>query len=392
MGAEGDNNKLNIYGGKVEAVSSVYLGGTNGASEKNAILISGSDAELYVTDQLVIGSSVSSNNAVTVNNGGTLEVTDRANIQYGSATNNTLTVGNGGFLKTTDWDLSVVDSNLTFATGGGLWLTGEFTGTNALEGGFNLTLDQSAALWTSTNEMFVGRDTDNNSLTITNGAKAQASAGMVIGEDSRGNRVTVGGAGSLLEVTGDLTVGKEDNVPFNPFTGQYLTVPNNLIVVDGGLVTVSQDMNLFSGASLSIDSKSSVNVAGNYSQDQFSWLEVGISSNQTTANLVVDGTAAFESSYNTNESHIIRVYNDGIDTNSVVAIVRADEITLDGSDVSGSAFQGRIETNSLLKFTATVTNDASYTYIVLSDFLKSSIADAGGLEGQLRGGCGRDRV
>ncbi|MDF7800495.1 autotransporter outer membrane beta-barrel domain-containing protein [Pontiellaceae bacterium B1224] len=375
LGANGDNNKIYIYGGTLEAGADVYVGYTN-ETEKSTVQISGTDAKLEVAKDLFIGSDVSSNNSVVVQNGGVLQVNGRTNLVFGTATNNTITIGNNGSLKTTDWDASIIESNLTFETGAGLWLTGEYTGTNSLEGSLNLTLDGTGASWVTT-DMLVGIDTDNNSLTITNGASAHAMGNLTIGEASEGNSISVGGSGSLLQVDNNLSVGTEDNGPI------YSLVENDVFVTAGASILVGGNAALYSGATLTVDSKSQMDVQGNYSQDRFSSLNIGISSNQTAPNLVVGGSADFTSSYNAEENSIIRIFNEGIGESNTIAIVQANEITLDGNKATGGAFEANIASNSLLGFTVTITNNVSDYFIVLSDFLERNIGEAGELNGQL---------
>jgi outer membrane autotransporter protein len=375
LGANGDDNSINIYGGTLAAEANVYVGYTN-ETENSTVLISGTDANLEIKNDIFIGSDVSSNNSVVVKNGGVLQVAGRTNLVFGSATNNTIAIGNNGSLKTVDWDASIVESNLTFETGAGLWLTGAYTGTNALEGSLNLTLDGSGASWVTTN-MLIGIDSDNNSLTITNGATAHATGSLMIGESSEGNSVTVGGSGSSLQVDGNLSIGSEDNAPV------YSLVSNDLFVQDGASVLVGGDAALYSGASLTVDSKSTVDISGNYSQDKYSSLSFGISSNQTAPNLVVGGSAAFTSSYNAEDNSIIRIFNEGVGESNTIAIVQANEFTLDGNQATGGSFEANIASNSLLGFTVSITNNMSDYFIVLSDFLERSVGEAGDLDGQL---------
>ncbi|MDF7808509.1 autotransporter outer membrane beta-barrel domain-containing protein [Pontiellaceae bacterium B12219] len=374
VGNRGNENEIKIYGGTLYADANVYLGTTNNPSEENSITISGSEAELVVADHLFIGSDISSNNTVTVSNGGLLEISAQTNVVFGASTNNTLTIANEGILKTTDWDMSMIDSNLTLSAGAGLHLTGLFSGTNAIDGELKITLDGTSASWDSTN-LYVGRDSDNNSLTLTNGATATVQNDLYIGLDSGYNELTVASTGSTLNVGMDLSVGSVSN------SSSY----NTLTVIEGGEVFVGQDMNLFRRATLDIDSKSQVTVDGDYTQDQYSSLKIGISSNQVNPNLVVDGTAAFASSDDKNQNSIIEIYDEGIGESNVIRIVQAKELTLDGNRATGALFEDNIATNSLLGFTVAITNDASYSYIVLGEFIKRSIADAGGLTGQLQG-------
>ncbi len=379
VGEQGDSNYIKINGGVLAAEGDVYLGTTGNASEKNSIQISGSEARVEVADQLFIGSDVSSNNFVTINNGGTLAVAAQTDIVFGAATNNTLTVSNQGVIETADWDMSFVHSNLTLGTGATLDLSGVFSGTNALDGGLNLILDGAGASWSSTgtNDLHIGRVSSDNSLTLTNGASATAANNLLIGfNDTEGNQVTLAGTGSALDVGNDLFVGVEID------RNTTALADNTLSVIEGASVSVGNNAYVYRGATLKIDSRSRIAVGGDYEQDAYSTLEIGVSSNQVQPNLTVGGTAAFEST-NTNQYSIISVFSEGVGESNEIAIVRAKEITLDGNKATGGSIESNIASNSLLGFTVTLTNDLSNYYIVLSDFLERSIGEAGGLDGQL---------
>lgn len=371
VGANSSDNTLTATKGAAATAQDIYVGAYAGTSN-NIMTVSGDGSHVTALGVLTIGSTNSGGNSVVVNSGGVLEVADRSGIIFGS-TNDTLAIESDGVLKTTDWDISMIDSNLTFSTGAGLWLTGTFSGTNEIENGFNLTLDGAGSSWTSSNDLFVGSTTDNNSLTITNGAKATALKNFYMGDLSRDNVVTLSGAGSTLDVTENLYIGSEDTD----------SAFNTLRLTNGANVVVGGDAFLYRRALLSIDSKSQVNVAGGYNQDEFSSLEVGISSNQANPNLVVGGTAAFSSSDDPDENSIIQVFNEGVGESNIIAIVQADKITLDGTQATGGSFESNIASNALLGFTVTITNDVDHYFIVLSDFIERSIGEAGGLQGQL---------
>ena len=420
VGAEGDGNKLNIYGGTASVAENLYLGSSNNAN--NSITISGADAVLAVTNQLFVGSDSSSNNTVSIRGGGLLYASAQTNIIIGAATNNTLTVANTGTLKTHDWDMSATDSNITFEAGSTLHLLGEFTGTNAIDGSFDLLLDGTTAQWNTSTNMFIGLESDNNSLIVTNGAHAATTTNLYVGYASQNNSVTVGGADSDLTIENDLFVGYEGGnnnliltngasamVSSNLYIGYasqdnsvtvggadleigadlFIGTENNassfnmLEVLAGASVSVTNDVFLYRAATLKIDSSSQVTVGGDYEQDGFSTLEVGISSNQVQPNLVVDGNAGFATSANPEEFSMLKVFNNGIDESNVVKIVQASSISLDGETITGGSIEGNIASNALLGFSVSITNDASYSYIVLDDFIKHSWTEAGGLEGMV---------
>ena len=143
------------------------------------------------------------------------------------------------------------------------------------------------------------------------------------------------------------------------------------------------DLFVYRASTLRIDSTSQVEVGGDYNQDEFSTLEVGISSNQVQPNLVVGGNAEFTTSANVDDYSLLKVFDDGIAESNVVNIVEAGSIKIDGETASTADIRANIQTNLLLDFTVTISNGVDKSYIVLDDFIKRNIGDAADLEGQL---------
>ncbi|MBN2785788.1 MAG: autotransporter domain-containing protein, partial [Pontiellaceae bacterium] len=374
IGQAGSENQFKIYGGTMKVENNLYLG-NSADSEANSILISGEQAILEVADSLYVGSSVSSNNSVTVKNGGTLFASAQENIVMGDAENNLLTVANGGTLKTYAWDFAALTNsatNIVFDSGATLQLMGTLDGTNMVEGGLNIVLDGTNANWTAT-DIYVGKKTGNNSLTLTNGASALAVSDLYIGYVSSNNLVTVEGNGSVLTVGHDLSIGTDTNK----------TAYNTLEVLSGGSLIVSNDVSLFYGANLKIGSTSQATVLGDYEQDRYSTLTFGISSNQVQPNLAVGGTMALASSASVDNYPTIKVYDEGIAESNVITIVKAGNITIDGTAASTSLLEANIATNLLLGFDVTLSNGVDSTYIMLDNFIQHSIGQAGNLDGQL---------
>lgn len=372
VGQTGDSNKLIVNGGVATIGNNLYLGSeTNNAY--NTITVSGDSAILAVSNLLYVGSATSSNNTVTVKSGGTLFASGQTNIVMGTATNNLLSVADGGTLKTMGWDFATMTNtttNIVFQSGSSLHLLGELSGTNKIAGGLGFVLDSTNALWnTGTNNLYVGESDNNNSLTITNGAMAATSNDLYIGSESSHNTVIVGGMDSWLDVGNDLFIG----------TTEIASTYNTMEVLDGAHVDVGKNAFLYRGANLKIDSTSRMSVAGDYEQDRYSTLEVGISTNQTQPNVTVAGTANLAS------GGTISIFNDGLgknDTNVVQTIVVAGKLTIDDQNATTGLLLDRInvETNLLLGFDVTVSNS---TAIVLDNFIVRSLGDAADLSGQL---------
>ncbi|WP_372798371.1 autotransporter domain-containing protein, partial [Pontiella sp.] len=386
IGAANSDNIMRVAAGAEVNVQNLYIGTYDGTSN-NTVEVSGkwysnsggwqdfvTNSTLAVSGDLVIGSTNSGGNSITLQDGGILEVA-QTNITIGS-TNDFLTVADEGTLKTGDWDFDLqtgLATNIVFEEGSTLHLLGTLSGTNMVENGMGYVLDGAAASWsTGAENLYVGYTNDNNSLTLTNGAMAETFADLIIGYASQDNILTVGGTNSLLDIGADLYIGTETNLSAN----------NTLNVLAGGAVNVGGDTYLFDGT-LHIDSKSQVNVAGEYIQDSDSTLSIGVSSNQVSPNLVVSGNAEFAGTDDSENNPVIRIFDEGVAESNIITIVQADTITINSNSATGAKFESNIHSNVLLGFNILVTNDVDYTYIILSDFLSQSIGDGGNLSGQL---------
>ncbi len=383
VGASNSVNTLDIVAGAIANAQDLFVGTYAGVSN-NIVTVTGKGSLLNITNNLAIGSATGTNNAVDVKSGGTLYVGNTISLAAGTnGVGSSLTIGNGGTLKTLGWDFSGMDTNIVFQGGSALHLLGSLFGTNEVEGGLAFILDgtlggTNTAWNTGTNALVVGRDTDRNSLTLTNGAMAATATNLYIGIASKNNRVVVDGTGSLLDIGGNLSIGTETNTSTLNFFGQ-VTGSNTLEILSGGLVKVGGDADLFNGATLRIDSISRMDVAGDYNQDSRSTLAVGVSTNQAAPNLNVAGRA------NLSTGSKLFVFNDGIgknDTNVVQNVVVAGELTIDDQAASTRLLLDRvtIATNLLLGFNVTVSNG---TAIVLDNFIVRSIGEAAGLDGQV---------
>jgi len=421
IGASNSLNTLALVDGASASVGQLLVGAHNGTSN-NTVSVSGDESLFTIAGLLQIGSTNSGGNSITLQNGGILDI-EQGNISIGS-TNDYLTVADGGILKTLGWDFDD-SSNIVFESGSTLNLSGMLEGTNRVEGGLHYILNGAGASWnTGTNVLYVGMDTGNNSLAITNGAIVTATNNLSIGFASDNNTVSISGTGSTLDIGGDIYIGTDgennsliitngasvmsatnlfigmassENTVFLSDTGSVLNVGSDLYIgtddlnssfntlqlTNGAVVNVTGDAYLHRRALLKVDSKSSVNITGKYTQDEFSTLDIGVRSNQVSPNLVVGGAAEFGSRTDTEDNPIIRIFDEGVEESNSVTIVQAANVTIDGTDATGSKFESNIHSNVLLGFTIIVTNDVNYEYIILSDFKKQSIGDGGNLTGQL---------
>jgi T5SS/PEP-CTERM-associated repeat protein len=377
VGAASSLNTLDIVDGAV-ATANDFLVGTFHGTSNNVVTVTGDGSLLSVANTLGIGSATGADNAVVVENGGVVSV-EQSNIAL-SGTDNVLQIADGGTLKAGDWDFNAITggvTNILFDSGSTLHLRGTLSGTNEVAGGVRFMLDGNNALWdTGNNVLVVGNADSRNALTLTNGAHVTTLTDLYIGKASHNNTVTVGGAGSHLEVGGSLFIGDKAN------TDAYY---NTLAVLDGGLVDVGGNLRNDQGGTLRISSDSGVRVAGDYEQtfnlefNEGTTLQLGVSTNQFAPNLMVVGTANFTT------GSTIFVYNDGIgeyDTNVVRNVVVADQLTIDDTPATTGLLMERItiQTNLLLGFDVSVSNGNT---LVVDNFIVHTLGEAAGLEGQL---------
>ncbi|MDF7826042.1 autotransporter domain-containing protein [Pontiellaceae bacterium B12227] len=322
IGSANSLNTFDVVDGATATTTDLLVGAYEGTSN-NTVTVKGDRSLLEVSGNLEIGSSTSGGNSVILENGGTLDVA-QTSIMIGS-TNDSLTVADGGILKTLgwDWDLQTgLATNIAFETGSTLHMSGVLSGTNMVEGGLNYVLDGAGASWDlGTSDLYIGNETSNNSLSLTNGVN--------------------------------------------------LAIAGNAFVKNEG--------------TFSIDSTSQAHIEGDYEQDSTSTLAIGVSSNQMTSgniNLVVDGNAEFGKTDDNENNPIIRIFDDGIGESNEVKIVQAGSLTIDGEEATAGNFQANIHSNLLFGFDVTLTNDL-YTYIILNNFRELSLGDAMNLEGQL---------
>ncbi len=379
VGASNSLNTLEVFNG-AEMNTRNLMVGTYEGTHSNSVFITGEGSMLSISNTLQLGSTTGTNNTIVVQDGGTLSV-EQTGITL-AGTNNTLTFADGGTLQTVDWDFAALTgsaTNILFESGSSLHLMGVLSGTNKVENSMTYTLDGTNAQWdTGTNRLYVGDATDGNTLIITNGASASSGTNLIIGAAGKRNLISVGGTNSWLAVGNDLFIGTETNTSTLNIFGQVIAT-NTLEILSGAHVDIGNDAYLYRGARLKIDSRSQMQVSGDYAQDRFSTLVIGVGTNQSSPNLAVAGTADFAS------GATLSVYNDGIgkdDTNLVQNVVVAGELTIDEQAASTGLLLDSltIETNQRLGFNITVSNAKT---IVLDNFIVRSLGEAAGLEGQL---------
>ena len=257
----GDTNgtaSLTLGNGSSATADFLYVG--TSSNESGNVTLTGSDTDLIISDTAYIGQS-GSNNTITVSGGATLTVTNLLQIGSATSSNNVLNINNGGKAVIIG---SVGIQNpganqLNINNGGQLTYTGNADLDNAIDNGVNFkagsTLEIGGALqfdkmdsgisvilngslntnlvssWdTGSDEMYVGENSNNNKLTIQDGATATAGGSTAhIGEYSRNNAVNVIGTNSEFTVSGKLIVGMQGG-------------NNALSITEGGSATITNDL------------------------------------------------------------------------------------------------------------------------------------------------------
>ena len=240
IGASNSVNTLDLAKGATASAQDLFVGAYEGVSN-NVVTVTGDDSLLSVSNQLAIGSNSGSNNAVNVGSGGILFVLNPTNIVIGTTAtndlNNRLNINSGGTLHTIDWDYAAVSTNIVLDSGSTLELDGVFSGTNQLDGGFELALNGATATpnWnTGTNVLYVGYETDGNTLTIKEGGLATTTTNLIVGNSSKstGNTLSVTGLSSRVEIGNHLIVGNTGSSgnAMDILGGGQINATNNFIL------------------------------------------------------------------------------------------------------------------------------------------------------------------
>jgi T5SS/PEP-CTERM-associated repeat protein len=240
-----DRSRLGVGNGGTLTVTGTTVAGLNGAETAIGI----TDGGTMLADVLEIGKIASSvGNSVTVDGpASALEITSGfLGITVGIAsTDNRLTISNGGSVRSSSNSLGFLigaDGNAAIVTGAGsswtsirteVGVRGNNNAISILDGGTMSTTSISLGLLRSANanqlaisgansllsvtqgDLIIGRSGSDNTLTVENGGKVTAAAGLVLGLGSGGNRAEIrgGGAGGVETrlTSRSLTVGGNGN-------------------------------------------------------------------------------------------------------------------------------------------------------------------------------------
>lgn len=245
VGTNSSGNSLTISGGAAAYADSLYVGSSVTGLSDNAVLITGADSYLSVSNHIYLGASGASNNTVNVGSGGTLFMTSGTNVIAGSGTNNYIHINADGTLEVINWDFSTASTDIIFNAESTLGVGGTFANTNNSVdlGDFTLAIDGSidtntAAVWDAgTNTITVGQSAGTNTLSAIDGGTIAAS-NVIVGSSSASvtNKLLVQGTNAQLTVGSDLTVG-QDGSSANTFSVSQngsASIGQNLILGDAG--------------------------------------------------------------------------------------------------------------------------------------------------------------
>jgi len=258
IGNTNSTAKLTLKNGGTASAEFLYVG--TQTNESGSVTLSDSGTELNISSNAYLG-TMGSNNTITISSGASMVVSNRLEVGSATSSNNVLSINSGGKVVIINEAkvINPTDNQIKINSGGQLTYTGDANLDNAADNGFNFangsTLEIGGALqfakmdsgvsvilngslntnlvstWdTGTDEMWVGDNTDNNKLTIKEGATATAGEGTAhIGENSNNNAVNVSGTGSVFTVKGQLITGMKGD-------------RNKLSITDGGSATIANDL------------------------------------------------------------------------------------------------------------------------------------------------------
>ncbi len=323
LGLNGSLNTLQISSNAVINIDGLATIGL--ASDNNTLVLTGSNAVLNVTSNLIIGVNEATGNTLIIEEG-------EANLDYDLII--------GSLTNSSENSVAVSNSNSTLNVG---------------------------------NNLIVGDVGNSNTLTIINGATVNISSNVWIGLASSDNTIEVRGTNAMLTVGNDLYVGSTNDTSSGNRLGAY----------DMGNILIGGNLSLAKGV-VEINYDAQIKVDGDYEQDEFSTLLVRLSTNSVTTNLVVDGTARFDRDTTiivTSDETIPELVENGVTNEIERTIVAAGTLTIDDQDATTDLLHSSInfQINALLGFDFIVTNNT----IFLNNFIERSIREAAGLDGML---------
>jgi T5SS/PEP-CTERM-associated repeat protein len=240
LGQSGTGN-LNISTVGISQKSSLkshnVIMGTGGGTGNAAV--SGLNASLTATNNMIIGDSTNSLGSLTISNQGKANVSSL--LRIGSAGTGTLNVNSGGHLTADRFEIGSSATGvgtLSIVGAGSLVdVSGLSSSTIGLNGSGTVNLDSGGVL--STNSMLYLGSNGIGTLNVKGGSQVYSSSGD-IGSGVAGSSATVEGANSLWSMTGDMAVGWSSSATLNILDGGHVnSQAGRLGVVAGSIGTVN---------------------------------------------------------------------------------------------------------------------------------------------------------
>ena len=258
-GNQGSSNSFTLANGAAVSDKFCYISYVAGSSN-NSVLLADPKTSWQNSDSVIVGldgggGSLTISNGATMTTGGAWATShDGAlGVDASSSGNRALITGSGSFLNCADnvyVGLNGPDNNLVVNNGGRIMDTTGYVGCNPGSDNNSALVAGTHSVWTNLTDMYVGKFSLNNRLTISNGGSVFSGygyVGRVTGSDS--NSVMVTGTGSVWSNTA------------NFYDGCYGS-GNSLVITNGGRVsddygTVGYDTNSFNNQAI-VDGTGSV--------------------------------------------------------------------------------------------------------------------------------------
>jgi len=366
-GLDATDNLLEISSNATVNVFGIATIGSG--SDDNTLKLTGTNALLTAYSNLVVGAGAASGNELTVSEG---TVTVSGNLIIGrdkESTGNSATVSGSNALIEVSSSLYVGkdgnENSLSIAEGGTVESLDAYVGFTTNSHNNSLSITGTNSSLTIAGTLYAGYEGDDNSIDITDGALLQVSDAY-IGYESSGNTIEVHGTNAVFDVLNDLFIGN---------TATNTTGLNKLWVYEDAITTVGGNMTVQSNSVLYIETGSQVAVAGNYSQDETSRLALRINTNSATIHLTVGATASFA------KDTTFQLQGDDTvvgTTNKIArALVSAAALEIDEQAATQDLLNDSINiANDLLKFNLILSNNV----IWVDNVTRLSLAETSGLE------------
>lgn len=202
---------LNVTQGGVVNSGSGLLG--DGLNVSNIVTVSGAGSQWNMTGNLQFGEQ----STLTIEDGGLVSNVDAF---LGDGLNNSVIVRGIGSQWNNSGTLEIDSNELTIEQGGVVNSVDGRVSTDIATGPSTVTITGAGSLWNLTGQLTVGERND-TTFTISDGGRVNSVGGVV----NNNNSTTITGAGSRWENTGTLTIG-------NVFNNADIGV----VIADGGVV------------------------------------------------------------------------------------------------------------------------------------------------------------